>query len=124
MAWPGLVLPTMVEGAVLHCARALGVVGLDYNWMSVTKTPAIEMPLYAMREFGALEFGALEPARSHESEARSLVKQQELLAEPQVAVLVHVAERFREYVFPIFAQVLVRKPHLGKTRCRKRPCKR
>ena len=114
----------MVEGAAMPCAKTLGVVGLDYNWMSVTKTPAIAMSMHAMREFGALEFGALEPARSHESEARSLVKQQELLAEPQVAVLVHVAERFREFAFPIFAQALVQTPHLGKTRCRKRPYKR
>lgn len=87
MALPGLVLPSMVEVAVLPCAKTLGVAGLDYNWKSVTK---------------------------------SLVKQQEVLTEPQVAVPVRVAERFREFVFPIVAQVLERKPYPGWTRCRKR----
>ncbi len=103
----------MVEEAVLPCARILGAVGLDCNWTSATKTPAIAMPVYAV-----LEFGVLEQSRSHDSEARTLVKQQELLVEAQVAVFVHVAERFREFAFPIFAQVLERKPHPGKTRCR------
>lgn len=73
-------------------------------------TPAIAM----------LEFGVLEHSQSHEPEAQVLVKQQEVLAEAQVAVFVHVAERFREFAFPIFAQVLERKPHPGRTRCRKR----